>query len=351
MSTETEAFNPAEIGGACLRIVGAAQQKIPLTYNKYRGRYFLPPNMPDPPEGTEYWALTSDIDQALRADNKFVAGSSIEECQGTLELRFPAPHPALSRISAVGVEKFYENYQLQFRHVGRWYVYDRPRLRRGFPKRVEVPEGTPYSEIAEQLVRDHGDLLVRPGVLEMVQDSHFFTSNLVVAPINGDYSLLKYRPSKAKARQTRAENEQKKQQREREIATARSRLGSAFVKFAAKLSETLLQQRHELRQVITGPYDIKDNDDLRLTILGLLALAEKFLPRRAYRRLPEWEQARMVARETAETLPFRDGYTTHEAFCTWWEGEMRARAPRPRPGAPEAPAVPDDETVDEDDTF
>ena len=341
------------------------------------------------PVGTRVWQVTTDYNDLQKPDSVFVVGSDWRECLEALERKFPAPHPWLSHVEVVKKQsgyKYVKGIYTDVRHApDTFLVHWKPLL---IQEKTGQPESRYYNRIdwtgeldeLATVVANHGPVLIHTEQANGLthhrdwDDNDLVIGDTHVGASATTYRLLKYNPSSAKGRRTRATNQGAKQKHDTELGQAAARMREAIDRLAVAIRDDLddviawgLMEKEECHEaddheprvsrrgksgyygVYTGRnYNHYGTPTHRYGVLRLRAFClihEKFKGKKAYRRLPLWQEMRQCFKGLPEGLKSeRWGLTIDGPCMGFWLGEMLAKPPRPRPIPPDAEAS--DESCD-----
>ncbi len=357
-------------------IVGAKLVKQ-LTGRLESHRRRHPHDLPSLPSGTQIWQISRDL-QDLR-EHAFVAGHNRAEIVAALEAQYPAAHSLLTRVEGVKLQSEWKDNKLVQPAPLQYLVHERPlldlaiasqKLGEGIgPERVLHALGgdTRVTALA-RLTHELGPILMHRDVAEDLRsDDGFEESSLVVAPFTRtNYALVKFSPSKAKARRTRQDNKTASIAHAEELGRAAAEMRTRIDALSQALINDLTTAAPFLRFALPDREDCHDADDWeprryehggyrgawsgrlystanspqtgsRKCLARLYAITkihEQFRGRRAYRRCPQWTALRDQYDKLPEGLDPERWGCWKGPLSAFLEGEMRSRRPRPRPRDP-----------------
>lgn len=156
----------------------------------------------------ERWRLTDDLNALLMADAEFTPGDGYEEVRLALERKYPSPVPGASRVETWDEEPFDRDLLVHDLPLADSLVYTRVRNPDWDPSRWsrEGRYRTTWTqhpvEVVTEACAQHGDLVVTAGMMERLkEDPEFDPGDLVFSRRSGHYSLVRYDPRRARARE------------------------------------------------------------------------------------------------------------------------------------------------------
>jgi hypothetical protein len=342
------------------RLRGEAAKTAGFAARNCRDQRIYGRELADLPEGTQVWRITRDEEDLRLPDPEFIPIVDPDDPNGPLDAvraRFPGP--------GSGRVEFHKEKGAYNRNGGWDYK----------PPSIFIVHALPFVddpdvETLVELTSAHGDVLVSREEGKRLRESREYDDcDLVVAEITGSpYAYVKYRPSKARARTTKANNDVTKAQRALDLAEAAARMRLAVDRLsgairgdlsAFKLAHVLVDdedshraddyEKPKTRRGRYRGYCNRDESTKRLCVTRLTSFVkihEAFRGVKQYRRLAAWAEMRAAWKQLPKDLePHRWGLK--EAYCpdntAWWAVEMAAKAPRPKITKAEEPTDADAE--------
>jgi hypothetical protein len=259
---------------------------------------------------SERWRLTDQIDNLLRGDDEFVSGSTLQEVKEALELRFPSPIAGMSMIEVCNEHDLkrhilpYGDASIMTReeipHAQRYWASDHYRVQ-------YVPD------LIEKLTLlcMNGDVVISTATEEHIRsDDDFYHSDLVIGKRDPDYSVIKYKPSKAAARRKTVDTTTKKQKHVQSLVDAgrvmRVAAATAYVGLLSELNKfgvDLIIKCPVLPNYVYRDTN-EDADSLKMVrhLKPLLVIHAALLGKQVYRYNQSWNDFLRAVRDRPKDL-------------------------------------------------
>jgi hypothetical protein len=310
-----------------------------LLRNEFRGEWPLIDG------GTvERWRLTDDLNALMLPDAEFTPGGSYDEVILALEQKYPSPVPGTSRVET------WDDHPLDRDLL----VHDRPLADSLVRTRVRNPDwnGSRWSresryrttwvehpvEVVTEACAQHGDLVVTAGTMERLkEDPEFASGDLVFGHRTSYYSLVRYDPRRARAREKGKATTRRKDQHAADL----SGYANLLVSLAREAYDELrceLVRDFSVNQALTRTSSCEANSTPGLIQFGklraLLIIHRALKGKTAYRSSFSFQQLLRAVRDRPADLNdgdwgnYCDESYEKETGTTWIVREAALPVPR-----------------------
>jgi hypothetical protein len=290
----------------------------------------------------ERWRLTDDLNALMMPDAEFTPGGSYNEVILALEQKYPSPVPGTSRVETWDEAPIDRDLLVHDRPLADSLVRTRNLKWNGSRWSQESRYRTTWVqhpvEVVTEACAQHGDLVVTVSMMERLkEDPEFASGDLVFGHRSSYYSLVRYDPRRARAREKSKATIRRKDQHTADLIGYAGLLVSLAREAYDELRCELVRD-FSVHQALAATSSCEANSTPGLTQFGklkaLLIIHQSLKGKTAYRNSFSFQQLLQAVRDRPADLDdgawgnYCDESYEKETKTTWITREAARPVPR-----------------------